>query len=301
MHKNEFEVIIIGGSYSGLSAAMALGRSLRKVLILDNGMPGNKNAVHSYNFLTQEGKSPKKILAIATDEVLRYKTVKLYTDFATACKKKDSHFLITTQSNKNFNAKKILFATGIKDILPDIIGFQECWGVSIIHCPYCHGYEFRNEETGILANGDAAFHYAQLLSGLTNKLTLFTNGRSTLNSLQTEKILNNKISIVEKEITHFKHTNGKLKALFFRDGSAVSLRVVYAGGTDFKQHSELPEKLGCEFTEQGLIKVDPSRQTNVKGIYACGDNSSIRSVSMAVATGSLAGICINNELAKDHF
>src|SRR5690606_5743737 len=183
----DFDVIIIGGSYAGLSAAMALGRSLRNVLIIDSGMPCNRQTPHSHNFITQEGENPSVIAEKAKTQVLKYDTVKFESDLAIRGKKTKNGFTISTQTGKEFIAKKLIFATGVKDIMTDIEGFAECWGISVIHCPYCHGYEVKNEKTGILANGNFAYHYAQLVRNLTKNLTVFTNGKADFTREQKEK------------------------------------------------------------------------------------------------------------------
>ena len=299
--KNKFEVIIIGGSYSGLSAGMTLGRALRNVLLIDAGQPCNIQTPHSHNFITQDGKTPKEISSLAKEQVQEYKTIKFYKGLAINAKKTSNGFEITTQNNDTFLTKKVIFATGVKDIMPNIKGFSECWGISVIHCPYCHGYEVKNEKTGILANGNIAFHYAQLISNWTKKLTIFTNGKSTLTEEQTNKIKKHNIPIVEKEIVSLNHKNGSLKEIIFTDSSVFQLKAIYAR-PDFKQHCLIPEKLGCELTEQGLLKVDMFQQTTVENIFACGDNSSpLRAVSLAIATGNIAGSILNNGLTEEEF
>jgi thioredoxin reductase len=150
---NKFEVIIIGGSYAGLSAAMALGRSLRNVLIIDSGLRCNRQTPHAHNFITQDGEQPAVIAEKARIEVLKYKTVQIINDLAVRGIKTKDGFLITTETGQEFQAEKVIFASGIKDIMPDIKGFAACWGVSVVHCPYCHGYEIRDQKTAILANG----------------------------------------------------------------------------------------------------------------------------------------------------
>ena len=296
-----YDVIIIGGSYSGLSAAMALGRALRTVLIIDNGKPCNRQTPHSHNFITQDGEKPSSIAEKAKAQVLKYDTVKFYNGLAINGEKTEKGFKITTQTKKDFFSKKLIFATGLKDLIPNIKGFSECWGISVIHCPYCHGYEVKNEKTGILANGDFAFHYAQLISNWTKDLTILTNGKSTLTQEQTDKIAKHKISIIEKEILEIKHDNGYLKQVIFKDNSDIELKAVYSR-PDFEQHCKIPENLGCELTEQGLLKVDMSQKTTIDGIFACGDNASpLRAVSYAVATGTIAAGMLNNEMTVEKF
>lgn len=142
----KYEVIIIGGSYAGLSAAMALGRALRNVLIIDSGLPCNRQTPYSHNFITQDGEKPNIIAEKAKAQVLKYNTIKFLNDFVVSGKKNENGFVITTKTGEEYISKKLIFATGIKDIMPDIKGFAECWGTSVIHCPYCHGYEVKREK-----------------------------------------------------------------------------------------------------------------------------------------------------------
>ncbi|MBU3027862.1 NAD(P)/FAD-dependent oxidoreductase [Zobellia galactanivorans] len=296
-----FDVIIIGGSYAGLSSAMALGRALRNVLIIDSGLPCNRQTPHSHNFITQDGEKPSVIAERAQSQVLRYDTVRIHKDLAVSGKKTENGFAITTKTDETFTAKKLIFATGVKDIMPNIKGFSECWGISVIHCPYCHGYEVRGEKTGILANGDFAYHYAKLIRNWTKQLTIFTNGKSTLTKEQTDKIRKHNIPIIEKEITELQNENGHLKQLIFKDNSAFELNAIYSY-PDFKQHCKIPEMLGCELTEQGLIKVDSFQKTTLSNVFACGDNSSpMRSVAIAVATGNTTGAVVNNGMTEEEF
>lgn len=300
-NNKHFDVIIVGGSYAGLSAAMALGRALRNVLIIDSGLPCNRHTPHSHNFITQDGEKPSEIAKKAKEQTLKYKTVKFVNGLAVNGQKTDNGFTITTQSGETFKARKLIFATGLKDIMPNIIGFSECWGKTVIHCPYCHGYEVKNKKTGILANGDFAFHYAQLITNWTEDLTIFTNGKSTLSKEQTDRIAKHRIPIIEKEIDYLEHENGLLKEIVFKDSSTFELEAIYTR-PGFEQHCKIPENLGCSLTEQGLIKVDMFQKTTVDGIFACGDNASpLRAVSYAVATGGIAAGILNNAMAEEAF
>lgn len=298
---NDFEVIIIGGSYAGLSAAMALGRSLRKVLIIDSGKPCNEQTPHSHNFITQDGKTPKEITTIAKEQVAYYDTVQFHEGFATSGKKTSNGFEITTAKGDNFTAKKLIFATGIKDIMPDIKGFAACWGISVVHCPYCHGYEYRNQNTAIIANGAKAFHLATLVRNLTKQVTVLTNGKAELEATQLEQLKKNHIEVIETKITEVVHQQGQLQSLIFSDAQKISFDVAYAS-IPFTQHSAIPVALGCELTENGYIKLNEMQQTIVEGVFACGDNTAMmRSVANAVYTGNLTGAIINGLLSTEQF
>ncbi|RZJ35463.1 MAG: NAD(P)/FAD-dependent oxidoreductase [Chryseobacterium sp.] len=295
-----FDVIIIGGSYSGLSAAMALGRSLRKTLVIDNGKPCNIQTPHSHNFLTQDGSSPSEISLLAKKQVEEYETIEFYNGKAISAQKVNNGFEITTENGEKFSSKKLIVAAGITDEIPDIKGFKESWGISLIHCPYCHGYEYKGKKTGIIANGDRAVHLSSLVKNLT-EVTILTRGKASFTDEQLEKLHRNNIEIIETEITELKNENGQVKSLIFSDGKEIDYGVVY-GAFPFHQHSEIPESLGCEFTEFGHIKTDQFQKTNVPGLFVCGDNSSMmRSVSNAVMTGNVAGAMVNMELVTDCF
>ena len=297
----KFDVIIVGGSYSGLAAAMALGRALKKVLIIDGGKPCNAQTPHSHNFLTQDGKTPSEIATLAKQQVLEYDTVTFFEGFATKGKKITNQFEIQVTSGETFRADKLIFATGIKDEMPNIEGFSACWGISMLHCPYCHGYEVRNEKTGILGNGEHGNELSMLISNWTNDLTLYTNGKSTLTLEQTEKIVKRKINIVEKEIQKLEHQKGYVQNIIFKDGTKAEVKAMYSRNS-FEQHCAIPEALGCELNDEGYIKVNPSQETSVDGVYACGDNvTRMRSVANSVAMGTAAGMMASKKMILEQF
>lgn len=300
-NNSSFEVIVIGGSYSGLSAAMALGRASRKVLVIDSAEPCNRQTPHSHNFLTQDGNAPNEISSLARTQVARYESVGFFDGRAVSGRKNEQGFEIITDTNQIFEAKELIFATGIKDEMPDLPGFSECWGISVLHCPYCHGYEVRDEKTGILANGDTAFEMAILISNWTKDLSIYTNGASTLTEEQRARIGRHPIRIVESELAQIEHTNGNLKSLLFRNGSKQNIRVLYTR-RPFVQHCLIPEMLGCELTDDGFIKVDMIQETSIKGVFACGDNAGkMRTVANAVSTGTTAGIAASRLLIFEDF
>lgn len=299
--RKEFDVIIVGGSFSGMAAAMALGRALRHVLIIDSGSPCNSATPASHNFLTQDGKTPAEIAAIARGQLSHYKTIDLYNGLAESAIKTAEGFQVTVSGGNEFTGKKLIFATGIKDVLPEIKGLPTCWGKTVLHCPYCHGYEVRFEPTGILGNGDYGFEFSALISNWTNDLTLFTNGKSTLTKAQTEKLNTHGISIIEKEIAEFEHVGGRLQRVNFKDGTTSFVKALYTR-VPFLQHCAIPQKLGAAITEEGYLKVDSSHKTTVDGVFACGDNTTrLRTVANAISAGTTTGMMVNKELINENF
>jgi len=301
MKQNEYEVIIIGGSYAGLSAALTLGRSLRKTLIIDAGKPCNRQTPHSHNFLTQDGKTPKEISSVAIDQVKKYDTVHFYDGLATTGRRTYPGYEIVTSNGDVFNTQKIIFATGIKDLIPEIDGFSECWGISVVHCPYCHGYEIRGKKTAIIANGERAFHLSTLVHNLSKDITILTAGKPELDEDELLMLNERNIRVIETEISAIEHENGQMKKIIFKDGNSENFDCAYAA-IPFEQSTNLPEKLGCRMTESGHIEVDHLQKTTEDHIFACGDSSTMmRSVANAVYGGNVAGAMINSELAIENF
>ncbi|GGB85947.1 thioredoxin reductase [Flavobacterium suaedae] len=300
MKSKHFEVIIIGGSYAGLSAGMALGRASRETLIIDSGKPCNRYTPHSHNFLTQDGETPQKIAQTGKDQVLKYPSITFQQGKVTDVVRNENGFTVITESEDSFTAKKVIFALGIKDILPEIENITECWGKTIIHCPYCHGYEFKGEKTAIIANGEAAYHYASLLKQWTNDLTIFSNGKGNFTDEQLLKLKKHTIPVVEKRIKQVEHVNGALQKIILEDGDIHKYNVAYARPMA-EQHNDIPKKLGL-LDENGYIAVNEMQKTNIEGIYAAGDcTTPLRTVSTAIASGTKAGAMLNGDLCQEIF
>lgn len=296
-----YDVIIVGGSYSGLSSAMALGRALMRVLVIDTGLPCNRTTPHSHNFLTQDGNTPQNISKIGREQLNSYPTVEFMNDKAIKATKTVHGFEIELESGEKILGVKVVFATGIRDILPEIDGFKACWGKSVLHCPFCHGYEVKGQNTGILANGQAAFELAMLISNWTEKLTVYTNGQSTISSEHKKRLSARNIDIVETPISKLEHQEGYLKSIELEGGESKPIEVIYSK-VPFEQHCTIPSELGCSINADGYIQIDESHETNIPGIYACGDNvTRMRTVSNAVSMGTATGISISKKIISERF
>lgn len=297
-----YDVVIIGGSYAGLSAALALGRSLRHVLVIDNDNPCNKSAPEAHNFLTNDGVNPCEIRDKAKEQIKHYKTV-VFANYTVTnvVKTENNHFKIVSENSKPVKCKKVLFATGITDTLPNIQGFKACWGISILHCPYCHGYEVANKKLGVLGNGDMGYEMAKTICHWAGDLTLFTNGASTLAPEEVLLLNKHNITVIENEITNIVHNNGYITEVQFEDTEPEKLDALFTQ-LPFVQQCDIPEKLGCEFTDNGFIKVSKTMETSIPGIYAAGDCLTLfRSVANAVAAGNKAGATINKQFISEVF
>lgn len=287
----KFDTVIIGGSYAGLSAALSLGRLSKKVMVIDAGNPCNQAASKAYNFLTQNGNSPKEILELAKQQVLAYPTVCYLDDKVVDLHGTDGNFEVYTRIGQSFLAKKILFATGVRDLLPDIAGYQECWGISVVHCPYCHGHEFAGKAAAIYADGEAARQMVNLLLPMHTNLALISSNTEEFD-------FGDKVSLIEQGIKTIHHKNGQLHAITLHNGETVEIDVLYTD-PNFEQHSSLPQAIGCELTDKNLIYISADQQTSIAGVYASGDcTSAMRSIATAVASGNLAGAIINKALSE---
>ncbi|MCB2407976.1 NAD(P)/FAD-dependent oxidoreductase [Hymenobacter lucidus] len=293
------EVLIIGGSYAGLAAAMSLGRALRRVVVLDSGQPCNRQTPHAHNFLTQDGETPAAIRERGRAQVLAYPTVTFVAEQAVAATRQPTGFAVTTAAGHTITARKLIFATGVRDLLPALPGFAECWGISVLHCPYCHGYEVHGQPLGVLGNGEIGFEFARLIRHWTPQLTLFTNGPATLTAEHTRQLRAAGIRVEEGEITQLVHESGQLQHLRLREGRSIERTALFAR-VPFEQSSPLPAALGCALTELGHLQVDEMQKTSVAGIYAAGDATTpMRAVAAAVAAGSKAGAMLNHELIAE--
>ncbi|MVN76131.1 NAD(P)/FAD-dependent oxidoreductase [Hymenobacter sp. HMF4947] len=290
------EVIIIGGSYAGLSAAMALGRARRRVLVLDARRPRNRFTPYAHNLLLHDGTAPADLAARARQQVAAYPTVALLEAEATAATKlpNGSFEVITTQGV--FSSGKLLLASGLRDELPPVPGFVACWGKSIIHCPYCHGYEVADQATGLWLNGELVSHMVTMLRNWTPDLTVFTNGPATFGAEVRQQLAAQGVALNETPVAELLHEAGQLRALRLANGHCHPLPVLYAG-LPWQQASTLPAQLGCELTERNLLRIDEQNQTTVPGVYAAGDCCSpLHQLAGAIAAGSWVGAVLSRQL-----
>lgn len=300
-YSTSYDVIIIGGSYAGLSAALVLGRSLRRVLVLDSGKPANRQTPHSHSFLTRDGETPAELSAIARQQALAYPTVQLLEATVTAAAQAHQTFVVTTDSGATYSASRLLLATGLKDQLLPIPGLAECWGISVLHCPYCHGYEVHGQALGVLANGDDGFEFSRLIHHWSPNLTLFTNGPSTLSAEQTNALMQHQITLVETPISAVAHQDGQLNGLLLTDQTHYPLDALFARSV-LTQVSPIAKQVGCLHDDMGLVQVDEWGRTSVPGVFAAGDtHTMMRQVMVAGTNGLRAAVFINKEMIEEEF
>ena len=299
MTRKIFDTIIIGGSIAGLSAALTLVRSLKKVAVFDTQNPCNRNVVRSFNFSTNDGRYPSEIVKNSQNEIAKYNSAEFFLDEVIAVRSIEGDFEVETSSAEVFLAKSILIATGLRDILPEISGMEECWGKSVFSCPYCHGYEAREKKTAVYANGDAAHDLSILLTNWSKDLVILTDGTSTLSEIQTAGLKKRKIQIIETKIKSLTQSDGILSEVNFIDGTFLHLSYMYAS-VPFEQKTNLASQLGLAFTDSGHIQVDSTFRTSLRNVYAAGDcTAQHRALSVASASGTTAGFTINQDFVDD--
>ncbi|HKP57717.1 MAG TPA: NAD(P)/FAD-dependent oxidoreductase [Polyangiales bacterium] len=294
-----YDVVIIGGSYAGLSAALQLGRARRQVLILDAGQRRNRFASHAHGFLGHDGEPPDSIAAKGRAQVLAYPTVSLEKLTATEVSAVPGGFSVRA-GDREFRSRKLILATGVVDELPAIEGIGERWGSSVFHCPYCHGYELNLGRLGVLATSPHSAMHALLVSewGGAGQTTLYLNGASEPDAQQQALLAARNIRIERTPLIAAEGSAPSID-LRLRDGRVERLDGLFLG-----PRTRLPgpfaEQLGCEL-EQGptgsYIKTDFMKQTSVPGVLACGDIANpMTTVSSAVGDGAMAGASVHRSL-----
>lgn len=293
-----FDVIIIGGSFAGLSAATQLGRARRSVLVIDDGKPRNRVAPQSNGFLGHDGKAPEEILSTAKQQLAKYPTVRFLSARALEARAKSNGdkedrigFAVETDAGWH-TARRIILAYGMRDRLPEIDGLAELWGTGVFHCPYCHGYEVRHQPLAVLGDGPVALHQAILLPDWSEDVILFTNGPSTLDADARRRLKKRSVPVEEGKIARLVAHGEELAAVEMVDGRRIARNAMLTGTKVFPV-ADLHVKLGCATNEEALgvyVTTDERKNTSVPGVCAVGDLTRIAgTVPMAVADGMLAG------------
>jgi thioredoxin reductase len=296
-----FDCAIIGGGPAGLSAALVLGRAKRNVLLLDEGKPRNAVTHESHGFLTRDGVEPGEFRAIAYQEIARYPSVEIQRARVVEASKHDAHFEVATGEGEHFQAKTILLATGLKDVLPEIDGIHDYYGKSLFACPYCDGWERRDQPLVVISDSISPFHMAKVVWNWSRDLLICTNGHTLLTTEEKETLRRNNIQVVEDKIVALVGENGMLeKVVFASQGESVRTGG-FVGGWPV-QASSLGADLGCEINAQGRLVTDALARTTVKGVYAAGDTATpFAQLIMAAAEGSKAAAAVNMDLIESEF
>ncbi|MFP3564021.1 NAD(P)/FAD-dependent oxidoreductase [Paraburkholderia sp. DD10] len=293
-----FDVIVIGGSFAGLSAAMQLARARRRVLVVDGRRPRNRFAAHSHGFFSQDGKTPAEIIGEATAQLSVYPTAEVLTTDALSARKADARFEVTLADGRAVTGSRLILATGVRDELPSLLGLQERWGVSVLHCPYCHGYEVADRRLGVLATHSLSVHQALLVSDW-GPTTWFTQGITEPSQEEAALLEVRNVEIERVPVAEVLGDAPSITGVRLVNDRVVAIDALFVA-PQTRMASSFAELLGCEFDDGPMgpaIRVDEWKQTSVPGVFAAGDAASFwTNATFASAAGVAAGVAAHRSL-----
>ena len=296
-----YDVLIVGGGAAGLSAALVLSRARRSVVVIDAGHPRNAPAAHMHGFLGSDGLPPADLLAAGRQEVLGYGT-KLVPGTATAITRTEAgrgaaQFEVTLDGGMAIAARRVLVGTGLRDDVPDIPGLRERWGRDVLHCPYCHGFEVRDQPLGVIGGTSDAILHAQIIRQWSDDVVYFTNG-IPVDDVDSERFRARSIAIVDGRIAHLVIEDDHLTGVGLASGHVVPRAAVFVRPR-LVPNADLLVGLGCE-SNNGWTTTDQTGRTSVQGLWAAGNAVNPRAqVITAAGEGSAAAIAINNDLVEE--
>ncbi|WP_405060498.1 NAD(P)/FAD-dependent oxidoreductase [Kribbella sp. NBC_01505] len=300
-----YDVIVIGGGAAGLSGALALVRSRRSVLVIDDGRPRNAPAGHVQNFLTRDGTPPSEIYAIGREEVAGYGGQ--FADGTVTAVRPGDVFTVELADGTTYQGRRILVTSGLTDVLPEVAGLAEHWGKDVLHCPYCHGWEVRDQAIGVLATSPMAVHQAQMFRQLSDDVTLFLHTGPELTDQQWEELAARQIAVVQGKVEAVEAVAGKLTGVRLESGKVIP-REALTVQTTLRAKADFLVDLGLKTTVQeafgavfgDAIEVDAKGETVVPGVFAAGNvTDPMAQVLHAAGAGLRAGAAINGDLIAE--
>lgn len=299
MGTDRYDAVVVGGSFAGLAAALQLGRARRRVLVVDAGRPRNRFARASHGFPGQDGRAPAEIMNTVRAEVLAYPTAGFLLDEATHARATGDGFELSLASGATLAASRLILATGVADDLPDVPGLRERWGVSVLHCPYCHGYEVAGRRFGVLAAGEMAAHQALLVRDWSADVTLFLNGTMQPDAEQRAQLAPRGVRIEARPVAALVGEGVELSGVRLEDGEVIGIDALFTQPRT-RMASPLAEQLGCEFEDAPagpIIRTDATKETSVPGVFAAGDAArAFTNATLAAADGVQAGVSAHRSL-----
>jgi thioredoxin reductase len=295
-----YDVIVIGAGPAGLSAALMLGRSRRRVLVCDTGQPRNAASRALHGFLTRDGIAPAEFLRIAREQMRPYDTVELRDVEVTAAECRESRFHVRLADGTELQSRKLLIATGVVDNLPDIPGFRELYGTCVFHCPYCDGWEVRDRTIAIYGRGERGLGLSLELTGWSRDLVLCTDGPSEIDAAGLARLDRAGIRVREDRFVRLEPRAGGTEArIVFATGEPIDCCALFFT-TGQTQHSDLVTRLGCVMTDKGTVWTGKYEAAHLPGLYVAGDASrAVQWVVVAAAEGAEAAFAINTDLLKE--
>jgi thioredoxin reductase len=294
-----YDAIIVGAGPAGLSAALILGRCRRKVLICDTAKPRNAASHGLHGFLTRDGIEPSEFLRTGREQLRAYPSVEFRGVEVTDAKAVQGRFEVALGDGAQFSSRKLLLATGVIDDLPEIEGIEPFYGRSVFHCPYCDGWEMRDQPLAVYGKGEHGRGLALKLKNWSDDLALCTDGPAELGGEALEQLSRQGVRLREERIARLEGTGGVLERIVFTSGPPLECRALFFS-TGQRQRCELPARFGCEFSDKGSVETGKHETTNIPGLYVAGDASrAVQLAIIAAAEGAQAAFAIDSALAKE--
>ncbi|HUQ84507.1 MAG TPA: NAD(P)/FAD-dependent oxidoreductase [Gemmatimonadaceae bacterium] len=292
------DAIIIGGSFAGLSAATYIARARRSVCVVDTGLPRNRFAEHSHGFFAQDGTPPQAMLATARSQVAQYPTVTFADGEATSASKNGDGFIVTLATGETLSGVRLVLAFGVSDEMPPIPGLAERWGQSVLHCPYCHGFELSGQRLGVLYVTPKSIMQSMLIAQW-GPTTLYLDRGPEPDAGALAELEKHGVATERTPVKALHGDGPRLSSIELADGRTSSVDALYIGPRT-RLNSTIAQQLGCELEDAPLgpiVRVDAERLTTVPGVYAAGDIVRAgHTVAWAAADGVTAGLAVHRSL-----
>lgn len=292
-----YDALIVGAGPAGLSAALILGRSRRRVLVLDSGRPRNAASSAMHGFLSRDGISPAAFLTASRDQIKRYETVAFRAAFVRDIIPGKFFTADLGEDGKIF-AKKILLATGTADEIPAVEGFKEFFGKGVYLCPYCDGWEVKDRPLAVYGKNGRGPGFALTLLRWSRNLVLLSDGKPQICAEDLKELKKHRIRLIDKPLARLEG-RGRLERIVFKDGTSLARSALFFN-TGKTQKSVLAARLKCRFTQKGGIQTDSFQFTGIDGVYAAGDAcDGLKLAITAAAQGAAAAFAINSDLQNE--
>jgi thioredoxin reductase len=293
-----YDVIIVGAGPAGLSAALVLGRCRRRVLVCDTGKPRNRASQALHGFVTRDGIAPFEFLRIAREQLGQYDTIEIRDVEVTSAECRDARFEVTAADGVRLFTRKLLIATGVVDNLPEIPGFRQLYGRGVFHCPYCDGWEVRDQPLAIYGRGARGLGLSIELTGWSRDLVLCTDGPSEIDAEGRARLDRAGVIVREDRMVRLEGQDS-LERIVFASGEPLPRRALFFN-TGQTQQSELARSLGCEINDKGTVRTGKYETTHLKGLYVAGDASrAVQWAIVAASEGAEAAFALNTDLLKE--
>jgi thioredoxin reductase len=298
MRASRFDVVIVGGGAAGLSAALMLGRCRRRVAVCDDGQPRNAVSKAAHGLFTRDGENPRELLRIGRAQLLSY-GVELIAARVIDVRTEHERFIVSLASNAEVVARRLLLATGLVDHLPPIEGIEALYGTSVFHCPYCDGFEVRDQPLAVYARGADAVTFAVGVKTWSADVVLCTDGDRAVPQDDARQLERYGIPVRTQRIARLEGSRGLLEHIVFEDGSRLARSTMFFD-TDVSPRSDLATRLGCTLTDKGTVNTDASGMTAIPGLYVAGDAAEdLNFLSIAAAHGTKAAFAIHKDLRDE--